>query len=152
MFPGEIESDLLLRGIDIHDWFTQAKDRHGRLKLSSRRLLTLLEFLPDKSAFKTSAREDWSDEEYVQVGILNEIRMLRGDQAAIAGHEMDPVLLESPRQLREREEYREEQKLVRDGLLKHLRGEVAFNPAAAPVEIIVDDGTYEHKGRQDMAN
>lgn len=42
-----IEAHLAFRGIDIADWHQDTRDEHGRPRLSSRRLLTLLEHIPE---------------------------------------------------------------------------------------------------------
>src|SRR6516164_769662 len=75
-FPREIEADLLFRGIDIHDW------HQGRM--SSRRLLCLIDALPDDSAYWKERRDgDWDDRMYLAAAQVNELRRLRADQAAI---------------------------------------------------------------------
>jgi len=59
-YPTEIEADLLARGIDIADWHQGTRHPRGWLTLSSRRLLGLIENLPELSAFKTALRDgDW---------------------------------------------------------------------------------------------
>lgn len=97
-FPNEIEADLLFRGVDVHDW------HQGRM--SSRRLLALVDSLPPESAYWRERRDgDWSLEEYVRAATVNEIRLLRADQAAIhADHKMDINMINSPAQDREHEE------------------------------------------------
>lgn len=42
-----IEAHLAFRGIDIADWHQGTVDDNGRQKLSSRKLLTLLEHIPE---------------------------------------------------------------------------------------------------------
>lgn len=42
--------------------------------MSSRELLELIDYLPDRSAYKTARRRgDWSDEEYRQADTINSI-------------------------------------------------------------------------------
>lgn len=62
-YPTEIESDLLDKGLDIADWYQQTRDEHGRLKLSSRRLVDgIIPHLGELSAFNTALREgDWPE-------------------------------------------------------------------------------------------
>ena len=114
-FPHEIEADLAFRGIDIADW-------HKGI-MSSRRLLALIENLPDDSAFKRATREgDWGFDEYLQAGLLNEVRLLRIDQAAINGQKMDADLLESPAQIARRDELNREREVQREGILAQRYG------------------------------
>lgn len=91
--------------------------------MSSRKLLALLEHLPDDSAFKKATRNgDWNFGEYLQAGVLNEIRLLRIDQAALNGQKMDAELLESPAQIERREELNREREVHRAGILAQLYG------------------------------
>lgn len=63
-WPDEIESDLLLRGIDIAHWHQLTiNPETGCPRLSSRRLMVLLEHLPDTSEFKAAAERGgrWPD-------------------------------------------------------------------------------------------
>jgi len=89
-FPKQIEADLLFRGVDVHDW-------HRGL-LSSRRLCALVEALPDDSAYARERRDgDWSFSQYIDVAVVNELRLMRADNAAIhASHKMKLNLVESP--------------------------------------------------------
>jgi len=88
VFSREIESDLLrFYRLDIRDWFTGDMD--------SRRLIALLDGLPDKSMFKTWAVRggDWSDQQYVQARLVNEVALSRAD-----GKGYVPAMLKSPMQ------------------------------------------------------
>lgn len=120
-YAGEIEADLL-PGINIHDWHRQTLDANGVRVLSSRRLLLLAKNLPATSAFKREAQRngDWSDDEYIQAGILNELRLLRTDFAAVNGSRMEPTLVESPRQIEVREEDTEEKARLRRHIIRQL--------------------------------
>lgn len=90
--------------------------------LSSRKLLVILKTMPEDSEFKNAFREDWSEDKYIQTGIVNELRLMRGDNAVYNHHEMVPVLLKSPRQ-QLAEEIDSEQKLaVRAGIMAQLHG------------------------------
>lgn len=76
-FAGPIESDLLCRGIDIADWHTGV--------MSSRRLLIVLEHLPDESAFKTALRGGrMSRAQRVPEEQLNEQMRLRASYEFVA--------------------------------------------------------------------
>lgn len=116
-FPREIEADLLFRGIDIGDWH--------RGKMSSRRLLCLIDALPeDDTAYWRERRDgDWSAREYINAAIVNELRLMRADQAAIHTDEkMDVSLVESPAQAKQDEEMSQRVKDVRAHLKAQLTG------------------------------
>lgn len=88
-FAREIEADLLrFYRVDVRDWFTE--------KMDSRRLLALLDGLPDESSFKTWAVRggDWTAEQYVQARLVNEVALSRAD-----GKGYTPNLLKSPMQI-----------------------------------------------------
>lgn len=91
LFSREIEADLLrFYRLDIRDWFTGEMD--------SRRLIALLDGLPDESSFKTWAIRggDWSDDQYVQARLVNETALSRAD-----GKGYMPSMLKSPMQIAE---------------------------------------------------
>lgn len=115
-FPREIEADLLMRGIDIHDWH--------RGKMSSRRLLVLIYALEkdQKSLlFRERTDWDWNEEEYLRAAMVNELRLLRADQAAIhAQHDMKVNMVSSPAQKKEDEDLTNRTKQVREHFLKQL--------------------------------
>jgi hypothetical protein len=127
----EVEADLLFKGIDIHDWHTRRLNEDGLPVLSSRRLLILLDRLPDDSEFKKFCRGgDWSEAQYLVAGQLNELRLLRTDQAAISGREMSTNLVESPAQIEARQAEQDRQARLRRKILKQLnsgRKMVAIN-------------------------
>jgi hypothetical protein len=61
--------------------------------------LVVLENADEDSPFKNEYREDWSEDKYVRVNTLNELRLQRVDNAAMhAQHTMDLVLVKSPAQ------------------------------------------------------
>jgi hypothetical protein len=99
-FPEEIEYDLLTRGIDIADWWNGTVTEDGRPVLSSRRLVAILTNLPDDSAFKSAFRDDWSEAQYMQAAVVNELRNGRSDQAAFHKHNLEAVPVKSPAQQR----------------------------------------------------
>jgi hypothetical protein len=115
-FPREIEADLFFRGVDVFDW-------HRGL-MSSRRLLALIEALPDDSSFRREFRDqDWSSEQYLFAAVVNELRLLRADQAAIhAQHDMQVNLVESPSQLAESEALAEKARMVREHVVSQMNG------------------------------
>ena len=116
-FPREIEADLLFRGIDIADW------HQGRM--SSRRLMCLIDALPDDSAYWKERRDgDWSATEYINAAIVNELRLLRADQAAIHTEEkMDINLVESPSQRKQDEQLAERSRQARSRIMSELHGQ-----------------------------
>jgi len=79
-WPNEIELDLLDRNIDIGLWHTLAiNPQTGGPYLSSRRLLVLLDELPDSSRFKKASERNGrrSRDEEVREDTHNEIALLR---------------------------------------------------------------------------
>lgn len=109
----EIDADLLrFYHLDIHDWFTG--------DLSSRRLLNLLDGLPDESMFKTWVVRggDWCEDQYVQARLVNETALARAD-----GKGYMPNLLKSPFELADDEAADTYRRNRHDETLKMLRGE-----------------------------
>jgi hypothetical protein len=124
-FPREIEADLLFRGVDIHDWH--------RGKMSSRRLLALIDALPDDSAYWRERRDgDWSEKEYLDGILVNEIRLLRADQAAIAGTEMKVNLVKSPAEREEKKAEEDKFHAARAHILGALKGKPSPPPSSGP--------------------
>lgn len=119
LYPKEIEADLLFRGIDINDWHQQ--------RMSSRRLLVLIGALeqdPDSSFSRERRDQDWSLREYMEAALVNELRRLRADQAAIhAGQKMDVDPVQSPAQTQEEESFAGKFKDARNHIMSQLRGE-----------------------------
>src|SRR6478609_9292589 len=115
-FPLQIEADLLFKGIDIADW------HQG--KMSSRRLLCLIAALDDDSAYWRERRDgDWSVKEYLDAAMVNELRLLRSDQAAIHRNEkMEVHLVESPSEQLKDEALVEKARDVRQHLITQLKG------------------------------
>lgn len=56
--------------------------------------------------------------------IVNELRLLRVDQASINGQTMKPTLIESPLQVKVREKEEAERRVVQRTISKQLRGEL----------------------------
>jgi hypothetical protein len=91
--------------------------------MSSRRLLVLLKGLDAESEYKTATRNgDWSDKTYMRAATVNELRLLRVDQAALNGEKMEVTLMESPAQREARAEEEAEHHAIRTGILAQLHG------------------------------
>lgn len=92
--------------------------------MSSRRLLCLIDALPPDSAYWKERRDgDWSDQEYIAAGTLNELRLQRADNAALhANHKMDISLAQSPAQLKKEDELGERVQEVRQHFISQLNG------------------------------
>jgi hypothetical protein len=109
--------------LDIFDWYQG--------KLSSRRLLVLLRYLPDDSPFKVAYFRDWPDEydwpreDHLTTGVWNEIKAMRGDLWAFLGKErlaFRPVL--TPSAQREQDKKRQLQRAGHDSIIAQIGGEV----------------------------
>ncbi len=98
-YPTEIESDLLDKGLDIGDWYQQIRDEHGRLKLSSRRLLdVILPNLPELSAFNAALREgDWPESTQILAKIHEEIAGDNASKRAEPGESVEFMAFYSPK-------------------------------------------------------
>lgn len=84
-YAGQIESDLLGLGLNIADWHQDTRDEHGRPVLSSRRLMVVLEHLPEESAVKAALRGGrQSRAQRVHEETLNEALRLRASYEAVA--------------------------------------------------------------------
>lgn len=85
-WPTEIEIDLLDRGYDIAHWHQLTiNPETGTPRLSSRRLLTLLEFGPEDGPFKTAAERGgrWSSWKQMLAEIANEGYRFRSSYHAV---------------------------------------------------------------------
>lgn len=82
-YPTEIAFDLSFEHKrHISEWH--------RGTMSSRELLELIEPLPARSAFKTALRKgDWSDEEYRQARLVNELALSRVEHTGAAVPELE---------------------------------------------------------------
>jgi hypothetical protein len=85
--------------------------------MSSYELLELLEFMPERGAFKTAARGgEFSGEERVWVQIANEIAVLRAAYVqGVKGDEYGSTIFYSPVRLREMADKASAQTEVREG-------------------------------------
>ncbi|TDH48488.1 hypothetical protein E2F47_23515 [Mycobacterium eburneum] len=92
--------------------------------MSSRRLLVLIRYLPESSAFKTALRDgDWSLQEQLVTGALNELKAMRGDLWALIGHErlsFSPV--QSPSMARAAQAKRDVLRAIHDDISDQLHG------------------------------
>ena len=92
--------------------------------MSSRRLLILLEHLPEDSAFKIAYREgDWPLQSQLATGTLNEIKAMRSDLYALIGKEhfaFKPIL--SPSAQRAKDAKTARIRAVHDEVIAQLRG------------------------------
>lgn len=113
-FAREIDADLLrFYQRDVCEWFD------GRM--GSRRLLNLLDGLPDESMFKTWGVRggDWTEDQYVQARLVNETALSRAD-----GKGYMPTLLKSPFEIAADQANDTYRRNRHDETLKMLRGEV----------------------------
>lgn len=108
-YPRQIASDL-------------SQYHHRRIKewhdgaMSSYELLELLEFMPERGAFKTAVRGfEFSGDEKVWAQIANELAVLRaGYMPKVKGEEYGSTIFYSPSKLRELAEQAEAQTEVRE--------------------------------------
>lgn len=87
-FPGQIASDLSqYHHRRIAEWHSG--------EMSSFELLELLQWMPERGAFKTSARgNEYSEEEHVWRHIANELARLRATMHAVyGGKKYEPPLM-----------------------------------------------------------
>ena len=85
--------------------------------------MILLKDLDEDSAFKNAYREDWPESKYLEVGVLNELRLIRADQAALhANEKMEPMLIKSPAQARAEAVDDERRLAIRAGIMAQLQG------------------------------
>lgn len=107
--------------MDIHDWWNRTRGDNGSLKLSSRRLLTIVSLLPNDSAFKLEATEDWSLDTRLLSGVLNELRIMRSENAVFNGNDYrEPNLVKSPSQVMAEQITTEHNTNVRTGIMAQL--------------------------------
>lgn len=101
--------------------------------MSSRELWVFITHLPDSLATKTAMREgDWTETQYIQARIANELAYFRADHAAVhAEHKMRVDPIESPAQRAERAEKDKAAAGVRSFLRAQLSGE--YTPPARGV-------------------
>lgn len=85
--------------------------------MSSYELMELLEFMPERGAFKTAARGgEYSGDEKIWVQIANEVAVLRAAYVkGVKGEEYGSTIFYSPVKLREMADKAEAQAEVREG-------------------------------------
>jgi hypothetical protein len=117
-YANDIEADLLFKNIDIFDWYQG--------KMSSRRLLVLIERLPEKGAFKTAIRDgEWTLQEQLLTAVFNQIHAMRGD-AYGEGFLFRPIL--SPSMQRQKDDELAAARAAHDDVIAQLRGEKQHRP------------------------
>jgi hypothetical protein len=117
LYPTEIEADIarFYPGRSVLEWW--------RGEMSSRELWALLQHLPHDSATQRARRDgDWSEREYLLPLLINEVKSLRADQAALAGQRMRPTFISSPAERKEKVEDRREYFAVRELLKSQIGG------------------------------
>lgn len=95
-YPTEIEKDLLAIGLDILDWHRGTRNEHGILKLSSRRLLVLIDHPDDDSALVKSMTDGWPETTKILAEIHREIALYRASKYVKTKHEYQPMTFLSP--------------------------------------------------------
>jgi hypothetical protein len=116
-YPRQIASDLSqYHHRRIAEWH--------RGDMSSYELLELLEFMPDRGAFKKAVRgNEWSEEEAIWAQVANELAILRAVQAPkVKGERYGSRLWFSPAKLREMAAEAEEQEELRESVYQFARG------------------------------
>ena len=91
---GVIEAELAFRGIDIADWHQGSLDDKGRPILSSRRLLTLLEHIPEIGG-------RWPVALKIAKDIHKEVSLHRAALYVGGDNEYEPELYLDPEEARE---------------------------------------------------
>lgn len=104
-WPNEIEADLAFRGIDIGWWHRNTLTGEGVPRLSSRRLLLLLDELPETSAYKTMLRDgQWPLWQRMLKTLTNETSLHRAGLYAGGDASYEPMVYVDPIEQRERAE------------------------------------------------
>ena len=111
--------------------------------MSSYELLELLEFMPERGAFKSSARGgEYSGDEKVWVQIANEMAVLRaGMVPGVKGEEYGSTIFYSPVKLKEMIEKADAQTEVREEFYKF-----ATRPGVAERNTLDDDDFDDAEG------
>lgn len=96
-FPTEIAADLRIHchGLEIADWHYGTRDPRGWLVISSRRLLELIDNLPDRSAFKL-ARDGWPEDTQILAKIHEENALYRASKYVGGNNEYVPKVFIPP--------------------------------------------------------
>lgn len=90
---------MLADGIDILDWHDAVRDDHGRLKLSSRRLIGLIQRLWNTEPFaRTTSATGWTESEALAARNLTEVALNRASKYAGGEHAYEPDLPTPPKE------------------------------------------------------
>lgn len=112
--PNEIEAALAFRGIDIGWWHRFTLDDEGFPRLSSRRLLALLDELPDLSGYKTALRDGgWPSWMLMLKQLTNEATLHRASLYAGGDNEYSVKVFVDPIEAREQKEQKEAEEQFR---------------------------------------
>lgn len=108
-FPKQIASDLSqYHHRRIADWHRGTVDEHGELILSSYELLELLEYMPERGAFKTAMRGgEWPLDRKIAAEQFNELARFRASfHSAHGGKDAayEPAEIIDPIEIKAREE------------------------------------------------
>lgn len=106
--------------LNLADWHQGTRDARGALLLSSRKLLNLIERLPETSEFKTYAAPpfgrdgDWPESTKMVAALHNEVAADRASKYAGGEHEYEHTVFLSPVERRERAEETEAEDAFQD--------------------------------------
>jgi hypothetical protein len=107
--------------LDIYDWWNRTRRADGTLKLSSRRLMVLLDCTPEESSFRLAATEDWSHTRKLLASTVNELRIMRVENVVAGGGEyQDPQLIKTPGQELADQFDSEKKQAIRAGIMSQL--------------------------------
>lgn len=97
LWPTEIESGLLGKA-DIHDWHRGTRYEWGGLKLSSRRLLVLLDDMPEASKYRSVRERDgnWPEWQQMLKHLTNETSLHRSSLYAGGQNEYSATIYLDP--------------------------------------------------------
>lgn len=120
-YPHQIEADLAYRGIDLGWWHRGALDEDGAPRLSSRKLLVLLDELPDTSSYKTALRDgQWPTWQRMLQTVANETSLNRAAKYAGSDDAYDPMIWVDPVEARQRAEKAHAEKAAHEEAQKQM--------------------------------
>jgi hypothetical protein len=109
--------------------------------MSSYELLELLEFMPERGAFKTAARGgEYSEEEITLRHLANEVARLRATTHAVYGQRYDPPLLMTKAEQRDQTQDYEETSERREDFFSLADRSSAAKVAETPTDDDIDWG------------
>lgn len=102
-FPREIEADLALNGLDIGWWHRGTLNDEGFPRLSSRRLLVLLDGLGENSMWRTEFERSGNWPAWMQMlqTVANEVSLHRASLYAGGDNEYAPKIWMNPKEVRD---------------------------------------------------